>query len=69
MIGWAVLGGDADPIVYGIMFGIVAGIMVHVSVHELIPTALRYDPENKIVTKGIVLGFAVMAASLMLFVA
>lgn len=34
---------------------------------ELIPTALRYDPQDSVATTCVVLGMVVMAASLLLF--
>ena len=46
----------------------VAGMMVMICLNELIPTAHRYDPNDTVVTKSIVAGMAVMAASLCLFV-
>ena len=49
-------------------FGMVAGMMVMICLNELIPTAHRYDPCDTVVTKSVVAGMAVMAASLCLFV-
>ncbi len=43
-------------------------MMIMICIHELIPTALRYDPMDKVVTKGLVAGMVIMAASLCLFV-
>jgi len=36
---------------------------------ELLPTAFRYDPKDSLVTNSFVVGMAIMAASLVLFVA
>ncbi|CAM9575868.1 unnamed protein product [Discosporangium mesarthrocarpum] len=81
--GWALLSGISEPIgaglgwlvlkdtitdeVYGILFGVVAGMMVNICIHELIPTAVRYDPTDKVTTNAIIVGMAVMALSLTLF--
>jgi len=54
--------------VFGIIFAMVAGIMVFISVDELLPTAIEYG-EPHLSTYGLVAGMAVMAASLLLFIA
>lgn len=70
LVGYLVLYGNRmSDLTYGILFALVAGMMVYISLVELIPTALRYDPENKYVTTSIFLGMAVMAASLLMFTA
>mmetsp|Transcript_78052 Transcript_78052/g.162106 ORF Transcript_78052/g.162106 Transcript_78052/m.162106 type:complete len:378 (-) Transcript_78052:111-1244(-) len=72
LIGYAVIkatGSDMDQLVYGILFGMVAGMMVMIVILELLPTAYRYDPEDKTVTTSVVIGMVVMAASLCLFMA
>lgn len=82
--GWAVLSGVAEPIgallvwlllqgtlsdaVYATIFGLVAGMMIYISVKELLPTARRYDPEDKVTSTTVFIGMAVMALSLVLFV-
>ncbi|KAF6255307.1 hypothetical protein COO60DRAFT_1641644 [Scenedesmus sp. NREL 46B-D3] len=68
LLGLAVLAGNnMSPIAFAIMFGFVAGMMVYISVRELLPTALRYAPEDKAVTGCCILGMAVMGSSLLLF--
>ncbi|KAF6263885.1 zinc permease family [Scenedesmus sp. NREL 46B-D3] len=68
LLGYAVLAGNGmSPIAFAVMFGFVAGMMVYISVRELLPTALRYDPQDKAVTGCCILGMAVMASSLLLF--
>jgi zinc transporter ZupT len=44
----------------------VAGIMTAVSFNELLPRALSYDKEGRIVYRGVICGMAFMAASLVL---
>ena len=44
-----------------------SGMMVYISVKELVPTALRYDPQDSVATTCVVAGMVVMAASLLLF--
>lgn len=67
-LAWLVLGTSTNEITFGIVFGMVAGMMLTICFHELIPTAHRYDPTDKYVTKSIVAGMLIMAASLCLFV-
>lgn len=43
-----------------------AGMMVLISIRELLPTAHRYDPEDKYVTYSFTIGMSVMALSLAL---
>jgi len=72
LIGYAIIkssGDDMNQMVYGILFGIVGGMMVMIVISELLPTAYRYDPQDKVTTGSVVLGMAVMAASLCLFLA
>ena len=53
--------------VFGILFGFIAGIMVFISIEELLPMAREYE-KSKITIIGTVLGMAIMAVSLLLFV-
>mmetsp|Transcript_124971 Transcript_124971/g.216604 ORF Transcript_124971/g.216604 Transcript_124971/m.216604 type:complete len:329 (+) Transcript_124971:78-1064(+) len=72
LIGYAIIkstGDDMNQLVYGILFGIVGGMMVMIVISELLPTAYHYDPKDRFVTNSVVLGMAVMAASLCLFLA
>lgn len=66
-LGWLILKDIMSELVYGILFGVVAGMMVNITIHELIPTAVRYDPADKVTTNSIIVGMAVMAVSLTLF--
>lgn len=66
LMGWVVLSNMGD-IIYAIMFALVAGMMVYISLKELIPTAMRIDPEDHYVMSSLFVGMAIMAISLLLF--
>jgi zinc transporter ZupT len=82
--GWAIFSGLSEPLAavfgyiilanavgsttYGILFGIISGMMVIISTRELLPTAHRYDPTDRVVTYSFIFGMAVLALSLVLFV-
>jgi len=44
-------------------------MMVYICIKELLPTAFKYDPEDRFATACVFAGAVVMAASLSLFVA
>jgi len=68
LFGYLILYGNAmSSIAYGALFGVVGGMMVYISLKELLPTALKYDPEDKIVTNCMFVGMLIMALSLILF--
>lgn len=54
-----------NDMVFGILFAMVAGIMVFISLDELLPAAKRYD-ETHLSIYGVIVGMAMMAASLIL---
>lgn len=66
-LGWAVLANAMDVRTYGVIFGLVAGLMVNICIHELLPTAFKYDPTDKVTSKSVIGGMLVMALSLVLF--
>ena len=66
-LGWLILKDVMSELVYGLLFGLVAGMMVNITLQELIPTAVRYDPTDKVTTNSIIAGMAIMAISLVLF--
>jgi len=66
-LGWAILYRVIDDTVYGVVFGLVGGMMVNICIHELLPTAFRYDPGDRLTTKSFIAGMAIMALSLVLF--
>jgi zinc transporter ZupT len=42
-------------------------VQVYISIRELLPTALRYDPDDSCATACAFWGMAIMASSLLLF--
>lgn len=66
-LGWIILATAMNDLVYGILFGLVAGMMVYICIYQLLPTAHRYDPEDKYVSSSCLFGMGVMAASLVMF--
>ena len=75
-IGWIALSqsgdgeGDIGALAYGLLFSIVAGMMVYICISELLPAAyLTPGVAPEVVMRATVVGMAVMAASLMIFVA
>lgn len=67
LLGFAVLRRVLSQTVYGIIFGIVAGMMVYISLAQLLPTAHKYDPKDRVTTFSLIAGFIIMALSLVLF--
>lgn len=67
-IGYLLLAPFFSETVLGLLFAFVAGIMVFISLDELLPAAREYDEEHVAII-GLVAGMAVMAVSLLLFVA
>ncbi len=67
LLGYVVLRNVLSQTVYGVLFGIVAGMMVYISLKQLLPTALKYDPNDKVTTTFLVIGMVVMSLSLILF--
>jgi zinc transporter ZupT len=67
LLGWIVLRKVLNRVVFGILFGVIAGMMVYISIKELLPTAHRYDPEDKVTTFSLLGGMALMSLSLVLF--
>mmetsp|Transcript_17289 Transcript_17289/g.35617 ORF Transcript_17289/g.35617 Transcript_17289/m.35617 type:complete len:310 (-) Transcript_17289:339-1268(-) len=67
LLGWLVLKDVLGPATYGIFYGLTAGIMIHISFKKLLPTALKYDPNNRYTSYSFFAGMAVMAISLIAF--
>lgn len=68
IIGYLILMPFMSPLVFGILFAAVAGIMVFISLDELLPAAREYG-EHHYSIYGLLLGMAVMAVSLLMFLA
>mmetsp|Transcript_35415 Transcript_35415/g.100278 ORF Transcript_35415/g.100278 Transcript_35415/m.100278 type:complete len:350 (+) Transcript_35415:381-1430(+) len=69
LVGYLILWNSVTPLTYAVLFGMVGGMMVYISLRELLPMALKYDPEDKVVTASLFAGMVVMAASLLVFTA
>ena len=65
LLAWLVLMPFMSPTLMGCILAGVAGIMVYISIDELLPAAREYG-EAHISIYGVVVGMAVMAASLIL---
>ena len=61
IIGYLILRPFFNDVVFGILFGIIAGIMVFISIEELL-----YE-KSKVTIIGVILGMAIIALSLLLF--
>ena len=70
LLGYIILrASEMNDLAYGILFGIVAGMMVYICLKELIPTAHKFDTNDKVTTLSVVGGMAIMAGSILLFTA
>lgn len=67
LVGYFILRPFLSDSLTGFVFAFVAGIMVYISLDELLPTAEKYG-KHHIVIYGLVLGMALMAVSLLLFI-
>lgn len=66
-LAWAILASLMSDYAYAILFGLVAGMMVNICVYQLIPTAHKYDKEDKVVSHFTLIGMGIMATSLIAF--
>lgn len=66
IVGYLVLRPFFNDMTFGLLFGFIAGIMVFISVEELLPMAREYE-KSKVTIIGFVLGMAIIALSLLLF--
>ncbi|NCP67797.1 zinc transporter ZupT [Candidatus Peregrinibacteria bacterium] len=66
LIGYFMLVQFFNDLVFGLVFAAVGGIMVFISLDQLLPTAQKYG-EHHLSIYGLILGMAVMAMSLLLF--
>jgi len=67
LIGYGIYAVAQNSLTMGILFGLVSGMMTYISFRELIPTAFRYDSEDKYTTFSLIVGMMVMCGSLILF--
>lgn len=67
IIAYLVLMPFLSEAVFGVVFASVAGIMIFISLDELLPAAKQYD-EGHTSIYGLILGMAVMALSILLFI-
>lgn len=67
LLGYVVLRYAFDDLAYGVLFGLVAGMMVYISFRELLPTARKWDPQDRVVTLCTFIGMLIMALSLLMF--
>ena len=68
IIGYALLQPFITDYVLGVVFAAVAGIMVYISIDSLLPAARQYG-NAQLAIYGMIAGMAVMAGSLVLFMA
>ena len=66
-IAYLVLAPYLSEMVYGIIFAMIAGAMVFLSLDELLPVARAYAKNTHDTVYSLILGMAVIAASLVLF--
>jgi len=67
LIGYLVLMDHFSDTTFGVVFALVAGMMIYISFACLLPTAFKYDPENKVSAPFCVLGMIIMGLSIVLF--
>ena len=67
IIGYLILMPFLSPVVFGVLFAGVAGVMVFISLDELLPAAREFGKHHHSIY-GLILGMAVMAVSLLLFI-
>ena len=66
LVGYLILRPFLGDTLYGVIFAAIAGMMIYISIEELIPMAREYDKGNTMIL-GCIVGMAVMAVSLILF--
>lgn len=50
---------------FGVMFGLVAGIMTFITLQELLPNAYKYDKEDKVASRFVLLGMMLVGVIIM----
>ncbi len=67
LFAWLVLAPFMSDTLYGILYAMISGIMVFISFDELLPSAGKYGYHH-VKIAGVMLGMAIMAVSLLLFI-
>jgi ZIP family zinc transporter len=67
LVGFLIIKSFFNEMFFGIIFAAVAGIMVFISIDELLPSAQKFG-EHHLSIYGLILGMALMAVSLLLFI-
>ncbi|MFP4697736.1 MAG: zinc transporter ZupT [Eubacteriales bacterium] len=67
IVGFILLSRFFSELTFGILFAMVAGIMVYISLDELLPASEKFG-EHHLSIYGLIVGMAVMAISLLLFI-
>jgi|Transcript_37643 ZIP family zinc transporter len=67
ILAWIFLREVIGPLTYALLFGVIGGVMIHISIKKLVPTALKYDPDNRITSYAFFVGMFIMASSLVAF--
>ena len=67
IIGYLILRPFFNDAVFGVLFGVISGIMIFISIEELLPMAREYE-KSKVTIIGTILGMAIIAVSLLLFI-
>ena len=62
----AVYRGMPSHDVFGVTYGMVAGLMAWIALGELLPSAREHDPEDRVTSRWLAAGMALMAATLVL---
>lgn len=61
LFAWLIIKDGVSDFVYGVLFGLVGGIMTMITLEELLPSAIKYDPEDVVTTKALMIGMGVVA--------
>jgi ZIP family zinc transporter len=67
ILAWIFLREVIGPLTYALLFGVIGGVMIHISIKKLVPTALKYDPDNRITSYAFFVGMFIMASSFVAF--
>jgi len=51
---------------FGVTYGMISGVMTWIALGELLPSAREHDPADKVTSRFLALGMALMASTLIL---